>query len=636
MKSQMSSFDIAAITRELQSLVGLRVEKVFFPIHTELFFRLSGQAKKTVVIRLGQALWAEDEFRQGESEPPLFAKVLRKHISGLNLKAVSQHGFDRVVVFEFDSEPAYKLVAEMFGSGNIILVKGSTIVQPLTSKSWKARDVKAGKEYLFPPESANPLAMDKSRLAEVMGKSKKDFVRCLATEVNLGGAYAEDICARLGRAKDLDANRLTDEDISNIYKIVEEYRSQLEGKKAVILLEDGRPTDLLPFPLSIYSGGEKKEFASFNDAAREYFLNLPSLVKQEKTPGQNRRAQLERKLASQIKAIAHLESEVIAHREAGDLTYQNYNPVSTILERVGAELAEGNWQAARKTILLIEGVKDFNPKTGEFIIIIQNRQIKMSPGLSVNENAAALYEKSKKAKAKLDGAKAAALDTEKELSVASDEQDTSKPTTKKKETKRFWFERFRWFVSSEGNLVIGGRDARTNDVLVKKHLEQKDLYAHADVHGAPSVVIKNASQAGENTLTEACTYSLCFSKAWKAKVGSGSAYWVKPDQVSKTPEPGEFLARGAFVIRGKRNYSKKLAMELAVGEVSIEGERKIMCAPQPALSSQTSRYFLFVPGDEKRSGFAKVLSDHFNVPIEEIDRILPAGDVRVVKKPENI
>lgn len=634
MKSQMSSFDIFAITRELQSLIGLRMEKVFFPSHTELFFRLSGQAKKTVVIRLGQALWVEDKFRQGEAEPPLFAKVLRKHLSCLLLKAVSQHGFDRVVVFEFDSEPAYKLIGEMFGSGNLILVKGDTIVQPLTSKSWKARDVKAGKEYVFPPESANPLAMDNGRLSDVISKSKKDLVRCLATDANLGGAYAEDICARLGKPKSSDASQLTEDDISNVYKMIGEYKSQLADPKPVILLDEGKPADLLPFWLSIYSDKDKKEFASFNEAAREYFIDLPTLVKQEKTPGQNRKAQLERKLASQKKAIENLESEAVAHREAGDLVYQNYNAVSGILERVNSELAGGNWQAARKTILEIDGMRDFNPKTGEFIMIISDRQIKMSAGLSVNENAAALYEKSKKAKAKLEGAKAAVLDTEKELRTSLDEESTGKPATKKKETKRFWFEKFRWFVASEGNLVLGGRDARTNDELVKKHLEQKDLYAHADVHGAPSVVIKNGSQAGEKTLTEACTYSLCFSKAWKAKVASGSAYWVMPDQVSKTPQPGEFLARGAFVIRGKRNYSKKLAMELAVGEVMLEGERKVMCGPEPAVSAQTSAYFLFVPGEEKRSTFAKTLSDHFNVPIEEIDRILPAGDVRVVKKLE--
>ncbi len=208
-----------------------------------------------------------------------------------------------------------------------------------------------------------------------------------------------------------------------------------------------------------------------------------------------------------------------------------------------------------------------------------------------------------------------------------------KHRTKTEPTTLFWFDMFRWLFACAGTMVVGGRDAKTNDRVVKKHLNPTDLYAHADVHGAPSVIIKDGSQAGEHTLTEACVFALCFSKAWKSKVASGSAYWVKPDQVSKTPEPGEFLPRGAFVIRGKRNYSKKLEMKLGVGEVIVEGERKIMCGPQSAVAAQTSEFFLITPGEEKRILFVKKLSDFYNISIEEIDRILPPGDLRVLARP---
>ncbi|MCK4265887.1 MAG: DUF814 domain-containing protein, partial [Thermoplasmata archaeon] len=249
--------------------------------------------------------------------------------------------------------------------------------------------------------------------------------------------------------------------------------------------------------------------------------------------------------------------------------------------------------------------------------------------LEIRENASVLYEKAKRAKHKSNGAREALAEAEKELKRKIRKAEKT-PKDKKQPTKSFWFDRFRWFVSSGGNLVLAGRDTRSNDLVVKKHLKDQDLYAHADLSGAPSVVIKDGSEASQETLVEACVFAICHSKAWKSGFMSGSAYWVKPDQVSKTPEPGEFLPRGAFIIRGKRNYSKKLDMRLAVGEVIVEGERKVMCAPEGALAAHTDSYHMIVPGETKRSDFAKKLSEEYNVPIEEIDKILPPGDVREV------
>jgi hypothetical protein len=181
-------------------------------------------------------------------------------------------------------------------------------------------------------------------------------------------------------------------------------------------------------------------------------------------------------------------------------------------------------------------------------------------------------------------------------------------------------------------MVVGGRDTRSNDLVVKKHLKDEDLYAHADANGAPSVVIKNGQNATEATLEEACAFAVCFSRVWKGKLASGSAYWVKPDQVSKTPQPGEFVPKGAFIIRGTRNYSRKVEVRLAVGMVKVQGADKLMCGPVSAVKAHATEYMVFEPGDEKRSDLARKLSDKHRIPIEEADRVLPAGDVRIISQ----
>ncbi len=94
--------------------------------------------------------------------------------------------------------------------------------------------------------------------------------------------------------------------------------------------------------------------------------------------------------------------------------------------------------------------------------------------------------------------------------------------------KRKWFEKFRWFVSSEGFLVLAGKDASTNEVLVKKHMEDNDLYCHADVYGAPHVVIKDGQKAGERTIFEACQFAVSMSRAWSQGLYSADAYWAYP------------------------------------------------------------------------------------------------------------
>jgi len=631
MKSQMTSFDIAAIVGELQRCVGLRAEKFFLLGHRDMFFRLTGEGmKKSITINLNHGLWIEDGFRTtADSEPPTFAMLLRKYLSGAELAGVWQHGFDRIVAFEFGREVPVQLVAELFGSGNIILVREGRIIQPLTSKSWKARDVKAGRPYSFPPESADPLSLDLDALAKMLRKSTKDLVRCLATEVNLGGVYAEDACLQLGLDKSMMAGSLSDTEVEGLMSVIAGYRSKLENPSpGIVIGQDGVQADLLPFPLSIYGGSEMKPFENLSLAANEYFANLPEkALTALKSP---RQEQLERQLEMQTEALKGLEAQAEEYQRLGDAVYADYARLDAKLSKLHNILVSGNWQSVGREVMAIEGVTKFDPAGGTVTVKLpDDMEAKLDVRLDLNGNAAAMYELGKRARQKAEGAASAILETEKLLAQNRKAGSGAQVITDRKPTKKFWFDRYRWFMSSEGFLVVGGRDTRSNDQVVKKHLQDGDLYAHADVNGAPSVVIKDGRKAGEATIEEACVFAVSFSRAWKSKLASGNAYWVKPDQVSKTPEPGEFVPKGAFIIRGKRNYSRKLEIRLAVGLVKIEGHDKVMCGPVAAVRTLTAEHYVLTPGGRKRSDFAKILSEKYRIPIEEVDRVLPPGDLVV-------
>ena len=124
--------------------------------------------------------------------------------------------------------------------------------------------------------------------------------------------------------------------------------------------------------------------------------------------------------------------------------------------------------------------------------------------------------------------------------------------------KAFWFEKFYYFISSDGYLVLGGKDAQQNELLYRRYLKKGDIYVHADLQGAASVIVKNMISTPDapippTTLSQAGALSVCTSSAWDSKAVM-AAWWVNSDQVSKTAPTGEYLTTGGFMIRGKKNF----------------------------------------------------------------------------------
>lgn len=143
-----------------------------------------------------------------------------------------------------------------------------------------------------------------------------------------------------------------------------------------------------------------------------------------------------------------------------------------------------------------------------------------------------------------------------EKKIRQDLQEVKITTSIQRVRKPYWFEKFMWFITSENYLVIAGRDMQQNELIVKRYMKKDDIYVHADIHGAATVLIKNPSDKDPvppSSLYQAGIMSVCQSKAWDAKIVT-SAYWVRADQVSKSAPTGEYLSTGSFMIRGKKNF----------------------------------------------------------------------------------
>lgn len=144
------------------------------------------------------------------------------------------------------------------------------------------------------------------------------------------------------------------------------------------------------------------------------------------------------------------------------------------------------------------------------------------------------------------------------------EKDVLRPVRK-----QMWFEKFTYFVSSDGYLVLAGKDVQQTETLYRRYLKKGDAYVHADLPGAASVIIKNNPATPEapippSTLSQAGNLSVCTSNAWDSKAIM-SAWWVLSENVSKIAPTGEYLPAGSFNIKAKKNFLPPAQLLLGFG-----------------------------------------------------------------------
>ncbi len=248
-------------------------------------------------------------------------------------------------------------------------------------------------------------------------------------------------------------------------------------------------------------------------------------------------------------------------------------------------------------------------------------KIKLDLKKTLEQNAEQYFEKAKKARKKAEGAEKAVRHYQEKLASVKKETPAETNVVKKKPAKK-WYEKYRWFMSSDNLPVIGGRDATTNEMIIKKHTEKNDLVFHTDMTGSPFVIVKNKenNDIPETTKKEAATFTAVFSKAWKKGLGTLDVFSVKPEQVSKNAKPGEYLAKGAFMIYGDTDYYHP-EMSHAIGIY----QGRVMGGPLSAIKKHCNEYVEVVQGRKKQSDIAKKIKKKLGAELDDILRALPTG-----------
>ncbi|MEK6877169.1 MAG: NFACT RNA binding domain-containing protein, partial [Thermoproteota archaeon] len=208
--------------------------------------------------------------------------------------------------------------------------------------------------------------------------------------------------------------------------------------------------------------------------------------------------------------------------------------------------------------------------------------------------------------------------------------------------KREWYERYRWFFTSDGLLAIGGRDASSNSSVIRKHLEKDDKVFHAEIFGSPFFLLKKSSESNLNSILETAQATVCFSRAWREGLYGLGSYWVNPEQIKTAAPSGQFIAKGSFIVNGQRNFIKVTSMRLAIGLLEKDDNYSLMCGPPEPIKKNCIYYVIIEPSGFDMVEIAKKVKLEFfkfkekedvikAISMDDFTRVIPAGESHIVE-----
>jgi predicted ribosome quality control (RQC) complex YloA/Tae2 family protein len=654
---ELSSIELRYLVNEIRSRVisgtsGYYVSSINTITKSSLFLRLHHPMQEDIMLVLStRGIWITRlKFKPMEENNSL-ENIAQKELERAKLELIEQVGSERIVSLKF-RHPDGKVrivVGEFFGHGNIIICnENMQIIAILNPIQVRHRTLNVGLRYVYPPaRGVDVFDITLDQMLSLRDEAKDlDVLRWIGRNISMPKKFVEEVINRAGIQVEKHAAQLSDYEVSKIYNtvkdIVNEVSTGSKNHEPIVIMLDNKPQEALPIitqeaaiAAKMIKENNIKKVASYMDAVDEVLSSeIMEIGRSSRTVELNKQiAVLEHDLEEQNKAKETvLQKAAAIRRLAGELmsvSYRESDEISDVLANHSASL------------ITEKGVK---------YIEIAGEQVKMHPSLA--KASSMLFARAKemeRGSASIEEARAKILAQIEKL--RSETAAIHKKVIVKEHISKEWYERYRWFITTDGLLVIGGRDASSNSALIRKHLTEHDIVFHAEVHGSPFFIIKNAAtfsatQEGtvSSSLYQVAQATISFSRAWKDGLSSADAYWVMPEQVKKGAPTGQFLPKGSFVIEGKRNYLKGVELRLAIGIMQLNNRETVLCGPEEAIRKHSIFYAVLLQGGmdpmnaakKVKSEFVKIADDNIkiaesikHISLDEFVRALPTGQSRL-------
>ena len=342
---ELTSFEISKIVKELGTMEHGRLDKAFQISQSEyvLQFYVANTGQRFVRLLLPGLLFIVDKKPSVPDRPGDFTMMLRRQLRNSRLEKVSQHGFERVVVFSFSTKAGSKqMVLELFGTGNIILLDDKKIILAVLShKTWQRGEIRKGRPYSFPEGSTDPFQLSSSELAGHISRSGQDsLVKALAVDLSMGGRFAEELVAITGLAKTLKPSELAAANVKALKAALDKLANA--ALKPCIVAGQA-----LPFPLQSVKG-DSKSFPTFSEALAEL---TPSLaVERRQAESIKKQSKAHTIIRAQTEQLRQLENAVAENSTKAELIYKNYPYLAEAMRQLHEARKTLTWQEIKKRI----------------------------------------------------------------------------------------------------------------------------------------------------------------------------------------------------------------------------------------------------------------------------------------------
>ncbi|MBR4035439.1 MAG: NFACT family protein [Oscillospiraceae bacterium] len=515
----LDAITMSLLAKELdEKLQGSRIDKIHQPSKDEVVFHMrkrDGNAKLMLSARSGSArICLTDENFENPQTPPSFCMLLRKYLSGARFISATSVEGERIIMLTFTATSEMgdtvniDIAAELMGRyANLVVINGDgkiiDAMKRVDADASAVRQLLPGLMYKLPPNRDNPKFISQTdnvidKVYNFTGTVDQAFLRC---SQGMGPVVAREI-AYLSGVGDTYADKLGEFQRTAVEaaakKVVDYYYNPVF---TVVYNQQGSPSEYSFLPLTQYEGLETKTFPSINQLLDEYYS--------EKDKAE--------RLRQKGKDLYRLVQNLVERTTRKQIARREELAQSTDNEkfRIYGELLTANLYQLEKGMKKVEVLNYYDNSTVT---------IPLDPKLTGNQNAQKYYKEYKRKQTAVKMLTMLIAQGEIELEYlqsvsysvnnASNEAELMAIRAElhgagylkyyKNRDKRQKPQDFIRYTSSDGFLILVGRNNRQNDRLTMKTARGKDMWFHTkNAPGSHVVVMSEGADIPLTTQNEA-------------------------------------------------------------------------------------------------------------------------------------
>ncbi len=630
-------------------LDGYYVNNIYGITRDSILFKLHHTTKDDLFLMISVfGIWLTST-KLSQIEENKMQRRLRSNLLRMRLESIKQIGAERIVYLTFEGfDNHYVLVVELFGDGNVILCdeQNMKILALMRSVNVRHRTLNVGSVYMPPPAISGN---DAENTIDILNLSAHHFnklqdtdmavARWIGRSLGLPKKYAEGILYISNIKSGTIGQQLNTEQVNTIFSTIQRLVSDIiNGNHRPAIIYDGDKSEAIPIK-DIIPDTSDSESSKKIVSVSTFMAGLDKIFT-ESLIGKARDV----KTSHSATRIKDLQTKIIEQEKAIRLVMDRSESISALARSLMSLASQGvlSMSDAQITPALEQcNARIIQEKGAHLILISDNKKINVNMETSLQSVASKLFDEAKHQAKAAPAIQKSMQEAQRKLAKLQNtaESDRSKADELASEIrKKSWFERYRWFLTSDGSLAVGGRDAASNSAVIRKQMSKDDRVFHAEVHGSPFFILKDAVSPSDVSMNEVAHATVCFSRAWKEGMYGMSAFWVHPDQVKKSAPTGQFLPKGSFTIQGQRNLIRAQTLRLAVGIIKHNDDYILICGPPEPIISHCVIYAIIEPhGFDLAEAAKRIRTEFLNVNetitkiihLDDFVRVLPSGKSQI-------